>query len=68
MSNRSTYVEPRWPVLLALAAVVAAFSSTSLSLVFSVPGALLCLGMLSTAPRFVSAIASSHRQALGRPG
>jgi hypothetical protein len=51
----------------ALAAAVAAFSSPSLSLVFSVPGALLCLGMLSTAPRFVSAIAVAHRHALGRP-
>jgi|HubBroStandDraft_6_1064221.scaffolds.fasta_scaffold20228_3 hypothetical protein len=50
----------------ALAAAMAAFSSTSLSLVFSVPGALLCLGMLSTAPRFVSAIAVAHRHALGR--
>jgi len=51
----------------ALAAVVAALSSTSVSLVFSVPGALLCLGMLSTAPRLVSAIAEAHRHALGRP-
>jgi hypothetical protein len=51
--------------LFATAAVTSAFFTTSLSLVFGIPGALLCLGMVSTAPRFVTAIGSAHQAAVG---
>jgi hypothetical protein len=53
--------------IFALAAGTAALASTSLSLVFTVPGVVACLGIMSTGPRFVSAIATAHRGALARP-
>jgi hypothetical protein len=53
---------------LATAAFVAALFSTSVSLAFCVPGALLCLGMLYTSPQVVAAITSAHQAALGRGG
>jgi hypothetical protein len=50
------------------AAVLAAFFSASLALVFCVPGALCAIGILSTAPRSVTAITSAHRQAVEHRG
>jgi len=47
------------------AAFVAALFSTGVALALCLPAALLCLGMLATAPRFVADIASAHRSAVG---
>lgn len=49
-----------------LTAVVTALFSSSLSLVFCVPGALLALGIVSTAPRLVIAVAADHGAAVAR--
>ncbi len=54
--------------LFMLMTVVSVFFSTSLSLAFAIPAALLCLGWLATAPRFVAAVASAHRVALVADG
>jgi hypothetical protein len=46
------------------AVIVASFFSSGVSLALSIPGVLLALGLVSTAPRLVVAIASSHRDAV----
>jgi hypothetical protein len=50
------------------AVVVVGFFSSGVSLALSIPGVLLALGLIVTAPRYVAAIASAHRQGLGQPG
>jgi hypothetical protein len=47
------------------AVIVTGFFSSGVSLALSIPGALLALGLVSTAPRFVTAIAAAHREAVG---
>ncbi|MGP0031455.1 MAG: DUF4328 domain-containing protein [Acidimicrobiales bacterium] len=49
---------------LTTAATVASLFSSGVSLALCIPAALLCVGMLATAPRFVAAIAAAHRDAL----
>jgi hypothetical protein len=50
------------------AAGAAAFFSSGTALVFTVPAAVLCLGVIATAPHVVTAIANAHRTALERSG
>lgn len=49
------------------AAFIIALSSSTLSIFFCLPAALLCLGMISTGPRIITAIAAAHQKALGQP-
>jgi hypothetical protein len=48
-------------------AVSTAFFSGAVSLALSFPAALVALGVMATGPRVVSAVASSHRAAVGQP-
>jgi hypothetical protein len=50
------------------AVIVTGFFSSGVSLALSIPGALLALGLVSTAPRFVTAIAAAHREAVASRG
>jgi hypothetical protein len=50
------------------ATIVAAFFSSGVSLALSIPGVLLALGLVTTAPRFVTAIAAAHREAVASQG
>jgi Domain of unknown function (DUF4328)/Protein of unknown function (DUF2510) len=49
------------------AALVASLFSGGAALVFIIPGALLCLGVIGTGPRVVVAVAASHQAALAHP-
>jgi hypothetical protein len=51
-----------------LAATAAAFFSTPAALVFAIPGALLEIGVVATAPRVVATIAAAHQEAVTPPG
>jgi hypothetical protein len=50
------------------AAGISVFFSTGTALVFSIPSALGCIGVLALAPGIVTAIARSHRDATGSAG
>jgi len=55
--------------LFSLVAVVLTITSTSaVTVVFSCLGALCCIGIIVTAPRYIRAIAESHQAAVGQPG